>query len=234
MTTHPRHELTVFDGPLDLLLSLVEREKLSLSDVSLAHVTETFLREVRARAMDDRYPPEALAQFLVVASQLVAKKARLLVPTDEALEEAEETLVARLEAYQQYVRAGAWLAEHWQGTPRFYGRGEQESFLPEPLPLAPSLDCFHEALCRLLHAQEEVVASPKPLLLEKLINLEERIAHLKEVVRARGTMFFSQWMSEHASREERLVSFLAVLELVRMNELHVKQDDLFSDILLSL
>lgn len=229
-----RMELEPFDGPLDLLLSLVESERLSLSDVSLAHVTERFLQEVRTRAEQETYPLESLVHFLVIASRLVAMKARLLFPNESFEEEDEESLIARLQAYQAYVRAGAWLGERWSGTPLSYGRGERAEAGPPVLPMAPALGRVREAYLKML-ARVKKPASPPPrsFQLERLVTLEDRMSSLTALLRERGTASFFAWAPRDASPEVRLVSFLAVLELVREHKLAVTQPGLFSDITLS-
>lgn len=228
-------ELEPFDGPLDLLLSLVESERLSLSDVSLAHVTERFLSEVRLRAEQEMYPLESLVHFLVIASKLVAMKARLLFPNEPFEEEDEESLVARLQAYQAYVRAGAWLGERWSGTPLFYARGERQNVGPPTLPASPALEQLREAYRKVLARLKKPATPPPPrsFQLERLVTLEERMSALSALLRERGTASFFAWVPREASSEVRLVSFLAVLELVREHRLAVTQADLFSDITLS-
>jgi segregation and condensation protein A len=229
-----RMELEPFDGPLDLLLSLVESERLSLSDVSLAHVTERFLQEVRTRAEQEVYPLESLVHFLVIASKLVAMKARLLFPNEVFEEEDDASLVERLQAYQAYVRAGAWLGERWSGTPLSYGRGERTEVGPPVLPVAPELGRVREAYLKMLaRVKKPAPPPPRSFQLERLVTLEERMSALAALLRERGTASFFAWVPRDASSEVRLVSFLAVLELVREHKLTVTQTGLFSDITLS-
>ncbi len=231
-----RMELEPFDGPLDLLLSLVESERLSLSEISLAHVTERFLREVRLRAEQEAYPLESLVHFLVIASKLVAMKARLLFPQQVFEEDDDASLVERLQAYQAYVHAGAWLATRWSGVPLSYGRGEPAQTQSQTaLPATPSLERVRDAYRRMVErSKKPAPVPPRSFQLERLVTLEQRMHSLATLLREEGEASFFAWIPPEASPELRLVSFLAVLELVRERKLVVSQEALFSDITLSL
>ena len=222
-----------FEGPLDLLLQLVEAERLSLSEISLAQVTEAFLQAVRSRAEDESYPLEGLAHFLVVASKLVVLKARLLVPSPEGDEEEGASLVERLRAYQAYIRAGIWLRERSTGGSLLFSRGYREEVVEDVLPYPPTKERLHAAFLTVLRRAEAPVATPRPLMMERLVTLEDRMSSLRECVRAAKHLSLFSWVGKEATRELRLVSFLAVLELVRQREITAEQEGLFTDVTLN-
>ncbi len=221
-----------FEGPLDLLLQLVEAAKLDLSSVSLAQVTEAFLREVRAYVESERFPVEELASFLVVASKLVTMKARLLVPTEEPLEE-EDTLVERLRAYQAFVRAGELLRRQMDTGTRFFSRGDHLEEDLSILPLSPSIERLAKLYRELLAREQTSELPSKTLLLERLVSLEARMQDLGMRLTQEARFLWSSWVPSSAPRELRFVSFLAVLELLRTQKLSCEQEELFGDILLS-
>lgn len=220
-----------FEGPLDLLLQLVEGERLSLSDISLAQVTEAFLQAVRSRAEHEQYPLDALAHFLVVASRLVALKARLLIPSTQD-EEEQDSLVERLRAYQAFIRAGSWLRERSAGGSLLFSRGYHEEAQEDVLPLPPTKDRLRAAFLAVLRRAEIPLAPPRALVMERLVTLEERMRSLRDrIIDAKRLSLFS-WVGKQATREFCLVSFLAVLELVRQREISAEQEGVFTDVTL--
>ncbi len=222
-----------FEGPLDLLLQLVEGERLSLSDIALARVTEAFLQAIRSRAEDESYPLEGLAHFLVVASKLVALKARLLIPSPVVPEEEESSLLERLRAYQAYIRAGSWLQERSTGGTLLFSRGPHEEVREDILPYPPTKERLHAAFLAILRRAELPVAPPRTLMMERLVTLEDRMASLRERITAAKHLSLFSWVGEDSTREWRLVSFLAVLELVRQREITAEQEGLFTDVTLN-
>lgn len=225
--------LDTFEGPLDLLLRLVEAEQLSLTDIRLASVTEAFLQEVRVRAENTAYPIEELAHFLVVASKLVALKARLLAPGQPQEDEEEESLLARLQAYQGYIRAGEWLRSRMDGGALLFSRGAKQEVMDEILPHPPTHMQLHAALRALFARSVAPAVPPRPVLLERLVTIEDRMAALRERLAAGRELSLFSWVGKEASREMRLVSFLAVLELVRLRSVRADQSTLFEDVTLS-
>ncbi len=221
-----------FEGPLDLLLQLVEAERLSLSEISLAQVTEAFLGAVRSRAEDESFPVEGLVHFLVVASKLVALKARLLVPSLEGDEDEGVSLVERLRAYQAFIRAGNWLRERSTGGSLLFSRGYREETIDEVLPYPPTKERLHAAFLAVIRRAEAPVVPPRPLMMERLVTLEDRMSSLRERLAATKRLSLFSWVGGEATREWRLVSFLAVLELVRQREITAEQEGLFTDVTL--
>lgn len=225
--------LEAFEGPLDLLLSLVEAEDLDISAISLAHVLEPFVAAIRARAQDERYPLEDLAHFLVVAAKLVALKARALVPDLVEPDEDGPSLVERVRAYQAFVRAGEWFRGRLGGGAWLFARGPVAEPEVQVLPLAPPLDRFRLAFLGVLQRQERPAPPSRPALLARLVTLEERIAGLRALVQAGPPVSFAAWLGPAAPREVAVVSFLALLELLKGGTVTVKQSSLFSDLVIS-
>lgn len=225
-------QLEAFEGPLDLLLQLVESEKLDISEISLVQVTEPFVAAIRARAESAEYPLEDLAHFLVVAAKLIALKARLLIPTPTADEE-EAALVDRLRAYQAYVQAGAWLRARSEGGAMLFARGPHTDVAVDILPTAPLLQKVLDTMRAILRRQEKPEAPTRSAIIERLVTLEERMQDLKQAIAQGKTISFSHWIGEQPSREYAVVSFLALLELLRHHDVTVSQQDLFSDLVIS-
>lgn len=231
-------KLESFEGPLELLLDLVEKEKLSINDVSLARVAEEYVARVRSL---ERFPTADAAGFLVVAATLMLVKSRTLLPSLELTAE-EESDIAELEerlALYGEIRAAAQILGRLFGKKMMYPkdpfRGYTASFLtPLYRRQAVTLDQIREA------AEDLIEASPqeKPLpetALSAILSLEEKILEVTErVVRALEIKFSEISGHGHgvATDEERvhvIVSFLAVLELVKQGIIMVTQERPFAD-----
>lgn len=225
-------QLDAFEGPLDLLLQLVESQKLDINEISLVQVTEPFVAAIRERAESAEYPLEDLAHFLLVAAKLIALKARLLIPTPTADEE-EAALVDRLRAYQAFVYAGAWLRERSEGGAMLFARGPHTDVAVDVLPTVPPLQKIRDTMFAILRRQEKPEPPTRAAVMERLITLEERMSDLKQAISQGKTLSFTHWIGERPSREYAVVSFLALLELLRHHDVTVSQQDLFSDLVIS-
>lgn len=225
-------QLDAFEGPLDLLLQLVESEKLDINEISLVQITEPFVAAIRAKAEQENYPLEDLAHFLVIAAKLIALKARLLIPSP-VQDEEEATLVERLRAYQAYVAAGGWLRERSEGGAMLFPRGPRTDEMVDVLPLAPTPQKIRDTLLAILRRQERPVPPIRSAVMERLVTLEERMSDLKTAISQGKTLSFARWIGEQPSREYAVVSFLALLELLRHHDVTVSQEDLFSDLVIS-
>ncbi|MBD3251618.1 hypothetical protein GF380_04170, partial [Candidatus Uhrbacteria bacterium] len=105
-------QIEKFQGPLHLLLQLVEREELDISEISLSHVADQYVSHVQANK--GKIPPEELADFLVIAAKLVLIKSRLIIPSlVEDVEEEGPDLASQLRLYRQFMRAAEQMNERW-------------------------------------------------------------------------------------------------------------------------
>src|SRR5512142_2217103 len=170
-------KLDQFEGPLDLLLELIEAEKLDISQVSLAHVTDGYLRYVQEHP---EIPPEELADFLVIASRLLFIKSRILLPFLQAVAEAEEgDLESQLRIYKEYLDASK-AVEAMIGKRRFL-------FVHEKLPhvdigFAPPKKLTSSMMAEFLRG---VIARLEPLVkvpravVEKTVSIHEKIRQIQ-------------------------------------------------------
>ena len=223
-------KLEKFEGPLDLLLHLIQRDEVDIRDIPIAHITQQFLHYLEMMRLLDL---EISGEFLVVAATLMRIKARMLLPVEQPIEGEEadprEELVRRLLEYRQFKEAAGTLREREEKRGLLYERGfipPDEN--PEPLPLA-SVTLFDllDALDRVL------VRLPEKSVYEmqgQIFDIEDKMALLGGLVREAGRLAFDTVMSECTSRLEVIVSFLAVLELLRTGRMAAEQDDPFGPI----
>lgn len=224
-----------FEGPLDLLLQLVESEKLEITSVSLLQVTEPFVQHVREN--HGKIPPEELADFLVVAARLVYLKSKAILPTlsDPELEEGPD-LETQLRLYRAFAQAAAKIAELAKAGRSTYGRiyrpPKQEAPVFTP-PASVTADTLREAYRQAVRRLEPLIALPKASV-ERAITIEEKIDQLRHRVSKLMHSSFHRFLSESRDKHEMVVSFLALLELIKQRIVQVEQDRHFSDIKLTM
>jgi segregation and condensation protein A len=226
--------LDVFEGPLDVLLRLIEREELDITLVSLALVTDQFLEHVsRLKEVS----AASLADFLVIAARLLVIKSRVLLPQpetepDEDTENWEEDLAERLREYKRYKQVAAHLRAIEESGQKSYPR------IAPPPKIEPRLKPGEADPAELLEAFLRVLATHPPLapvdeivspLAVRMADCIQRIqAMLQRVARVR----FSTVVRQARSKLEVIVTFLAMLELIKQRRLYVEQETAFGEIYL--
>jgi segregation and condensation protein A len=223
--------LSVFDGPLDLLLYLIEREELDITAVSLVQVTDQYLGYIRSAEQIDA---AALAEFIAIGARLLLLKSRALLPRPlpEGQEEDEDfgdDLVARLREYKRFKEAAGWLRDIDERGLHSYPRLGPISGVPLPTGLnGVTLDLLSKIVQEVL---ERAPDEPEEEVIERhVITVEERVAQLKDQLGERKRLSFRAFISQCRTRIEIIVSFMAVLELIKGLQLQAEQDGLFGDI----
>jgi segregation and condensation protein A len=227
--------LPVFEGPLDLLLRLIEREELDITAVALAQVTDQYLAHVRALEAPD---PAALSAFLLIAARLLVIKSRALLPrpraaeADEALTDGED-LVRQLQEYQRYKQAAALLRAWEAQGRRSYTRNAPPPALPAARPapidatLADMLAAVQRRMQLLMPLEEPVAGMPAP----KVITVGEMAGRIRDRLRAQEWFSFEDLLSAAVSRVELVVALWSVLELLKRRAIVVEQGELFGPIM---
>jgi segregation and condensation protein A len=237
MTTPTEAAYTVrlpdFEGPLDLLLHLIEREEMDITRLSLAQVTDQYMQYLNSMQRADA---EQIAEFLVVAAKLLLIKSRLLlpqepIPGDGPSEDVGDELTRQLIEYRRYKQVSLQLKE-WEGK----GLRAYPRIAPRPR-VEPRLDLSNVALEDLAALVDLVLAAHRaapisdvvaPLVIrvsDKMADIEGRLARGERVS-------FRSWLGRSSTRVEIVVSFLAVLELIKQRKIVVRQDELFGDIMI--
>lgn len=219
-----------FEGPLDLLLQLIESEKMEITQVSLIQMTEPFVQHVREH--QGTIAPEELADFLVVAAKLVYLKSRAILPglTDAELDEGPD-LETQLRLYKTFVAAADRFDQIWNSGARSFGRTrhpvrDMVGFIPPRNATMPLLQELYQKVIRRL---EPIAQLPKAAIL-RAISIEEKIEQLRARVARSLKTSFHRFMAEAQDRSEMVVSFLALLELIKQRIVSVNQGHLFEDI----
>ncbi|MBI2021155.1 segregation/condensation protein A [Candidatus Giovannonibacteria bacterium] len=222
--------LEKFSGPLDLLLNLVQEEKLSINEISLAKVAEQYISYLKT--LEDM-PKEELASFLVVASTLILIKSRSLIPNLELSVEEKidiSELERRLKTYEFFKKLSEHIKTLNQKKRHLFGReaylGMQSVFFPPEGILAHDLKNILEELIITLPQKESL---PEDII-EKAVSIEEKINELKSRLESALELSFQDIRGGKKEKVEVIVSFLAVLELVKQGFLILDQKETFGNI----
>ncbi len=229
--------LPVFEGPLDLLLHLIERQELDITEVSLALVTNQYLDYL---ATIDERSLDNLADFVVVAARLLLIKSQVLLPrppTPPSVEPEDEDLgadlVQQLIEYRRYKEVAGWLHEQEIKGLRSYVR-----LAPAPL-MDRSLELGEVTLGDLLDALRDVLAvkpsapSVNGEVAPLSITIADQMDLITQQTARRRHVSFLRLMQRTANRLEVIVTLLALLELVKQHRVTMRQDQAFGDILIS-
>ncbi len=227
-------KLPVFEGPLDLLLQLIEKEELDITTVSLVEVTDQYLAYVHSQKEIDA---DALADFVAIGAKLLYLKSRALLPRPPEAEEEQPTAeevgdeLARLLAeYRRFKEAAGSLREMeekgWHAYPRLAA--------PPEVPMPSGLE--RVTLKKLLKIVQEALkrqpAEPEGAIEREEITIQGKVEEIQSALASEGRASFRRLVSACRSRLEIVVAFLAVLELIKSQRVQAKQDELFGDILL--
>lgn len=234
-------QLKDFDGPLDLLLHLIGKAQVDIKDIFISQITDQYIESVRNAPdldMDDA------TDFLVMAATLLEIKSRAMLPKPPKLEEDEEdpeqALIRQLEEYKRFKETAAAMQQ--------FEKAAQDIFtkLPEEYPLPPqetelvglTLEGLTEAFLRIWarkpaadEENEQNRYAPRDIRRDEH-TVQECMLTLLHGIRRKGRMRFDEAFSEAPTREEVVTLFLAMLELLKLGEMHLEQESVYSDIIL--
>jgi segregation and condensation protein A len=220
----------IFEGPLDTLLSLIEKRKLFINDISLAQVADDYIGYVRS--LSD-FPIAESAHFVLIASTLVLIKSKSLLPTLTLTEEEEQNiddLQNRLREYQKYKALSRHLKERFNIHTEYLRLPSKEKIVVFTPDKNTTVSRIHETIMQVIHQIPKKEFVPK-VLVQKVVSLEEMMESLAKRITEGVKMSFKTF-SQHGKAEKVnvIVSFLAMLELVKQGIIHVKQEADFHDI----
>lgn len=215
-----------FSGPLGLLLELLDKNELEIKDVNLARVADEYL----GRLESEQVLPEEMADFLVVASRLIYLKSRELLPYLRIDEEDERIvdLEDQLRLYRLFKDAADRLEGQFTSSKKSYLRPYAKRIIETEDAFYPAenitLVNLHQAFRSLLKRMEPFFALQQ-VSMERVKSVEERLDELKGAISSRAKMSFRDVVSGAKSKVEVVVSFLALLEMMRRQIVKVKQKD---------
>ncbi|MBI3957134.1 MAG: segregation/condensation protein A [Candidatus Kerfeldbacteria bacterium] len=222
--------LEQFEGPLHLLLELIERRKLDISTIALADVAEQFLGYVSA---NPNLHPDELADFLVVAAKLLLIKSRTLLPSLAAEEDGDNDLERQLKIYREYYEASKRIERMIRRHHYSFARGASLKVRDEERRFRPPEGLVPDELTRLLRIVlkrlEPFVTISEDVII-RTVNIRDKIENIRSQILENVTMNFQTLLEQANSKTDIIVTFLAMLELVKMRAIAVVQNDMFRGI----
>lgn len=236
------YKLEKFEGPLDLLLHLIEKNKIDIYDIPIVEITEQYLAYVNQMEKEDL---DIVSDFLVMAATLLDIKSRMLLPAPETEEGEEEDpraeLVARLLEYKKYKLMAEELADMEDGAdgvlykkptvPKEVAKYEPPVDLDkllDGLTLA-KLQRVFDGIMRRQKEKLDPIRSKFGTIKREVISLETRIMDVLHYARKHRKFSFRQLLTEKRGKLEVVVSFLAVLELMKIGKIHLTQEHTFDE-----
>jgi segregation and condensation protein A len=234
METDYKVKLEIFEGPLDLLLYLIKRDEIDIYDISIERITKQYLEYLQAFK---ELQIDIAGEFVVMAANLIYLKSRSLLPLDQQPpeEDADEDdprwdLIRQLIEYKKFKEAAGQLRDRALEQERIFTRdGGSPPISDAPLPL-------HEVgIFQLIHAFQEVIKRVEARedlheIFGERFSVSEKIEKILERVANGASVRFSELFGQIVSRVEIVVTFLALLELIRLNQVRALQRKMFDEI----
>ncbi len=221
-------QLDEWKGPLDLLLQLIEKQEMDITEVSLSTVAEQFIEYMNLKPIS----PEETADFLVIASKLIYIKSKALLPNLELDDDDGIDLEKQLKMYKEYIEASKQIQKILKKKKLSFSKEKypeglltQGFFPPKSLNTPKLARIYSQVLARI----KPVVVLPKRII-QKTIKLSERIKHIRDLIMKEACTSFNKLICDSKSKTEKIVSFLAILELTKQKIVNIEQSELFDDI----
>ncbi|MBR3765417.1 MAG: segregation/condensation protein A [Clostridia bacterium] len=235
-------QLKDFDGPLDLLLFLINKEKIDIKDIFVSEITDQYISLVRSASDLDM---DEATEFLVMAASLLEIKSRAMLPRPPKVEDGEEdpeqALIRRLEEYKRFRETADAMKQFEKAAGNLFTK------LPEEYPLPPqetelvglTLQGLTEAFLRIWARKPDLPEEPTEInhyaprdIRRDEHNVQECMLDLLKGLRRKGCMRFEEAFSNAPTKEEVVTYFLALLELLKLGEMHLDQEGVYGDIIL--
>ena len=228
--------LPAYEGPLDVLLRLIERQQLAITDVSLVEVTGQFLRHVEEM---HEAPPEVIAEFTAMGTRLTLLKSRSLLPRPPKQEDETEPdpndLVRQLQEYQRLKGAARALEARRAAGMASFSPGGTGS-ITKPSRMAPVRLARYEPTVLIRSLRRRLSAMPRVIQTirhRRIVSLREMVDRVLAMTAGVPGIRFGHVTRDYRTRSERATAFLAVLVLIRRRALDASQDGLFGEIRLT-
>lgn len=225
-------KLNQFEGPLDLLLSLLEKDKIDIKDIFVSDITEQYLAYISDINSLDM---ENASEFLTVAAHLLEIKSRSLLPKPPVLEEGEEdpeqALIRRLTEYKMFKEAGIKLQEMEQENLGVYYKLPEEMNMQQRIELDDmKLDALMEAFAQVLSRFENKTVKKQREIKRDTYTIKGKMSYIRRRLAVNKKMSFFDMFEDDGNKSEVVTTFAAMLELWKNHFLKLKQEENFGDI----
>lgn len=229
-------KLNQFEGPLDLLLHLLDKDKIDIKDIFVSDITEQYLKYIENIAEFDM---ENASEFLTVAAHLLEIKSRSLLPKPAPLEEGEEdpeqALIRRLTEYKMYKEAGEKLHDLEEENLKVYYKLPEEINMQQRIELEDmKLDALMEAFGEVLKRFENKTVKKQREIRRDTYTVKGKMAYIRRKLSSKKEMSFFDMFEDDGNKSEVVTTFAAMLELWKNRYLKLTQKEHFGDILVKL
>ena len=236
-------KINVFEGPLDLLLHLIEKNKIDIYDIPIVEITDQYMEYIHSMDQEDL---GTMSEFMVMAATLLDIKCKMLLPK-EINEEGEEEdpreeLVQKLLEYKMYKYMSYELKECMDNAAGVFYKAPTipDEVLKYREPVDPSellagltlekLNNIYQSILKRQEAKIDPIRSKFGTIEKEEVSLSDKMLAMKSYASEHRKFSFRQLLTNQSSRVQVIVTFLSILELMQMGYIHVQQDELFDDI----
>lgn len=230
MTEEFNYKLESFEGPLDLLLTLIKKNKVSIWDIPIVEITDQYLEAISGieKTMLDN-----TGEFIILASQLLYIKSKMLLPKDEENEDEEdprEELAQRLFEYKKIKEASQEMRKSEFSSKYMVFREEEKIKFPIPEysrnhDISELIDAFGNIYQRKIRRKKPEKRAFYGIVGREKVSVDDMAEKIKIVLKRKKRVKFSQLFSDDDSRPEMIATFLAVLEMIKLNKIRADYDD---------
>lgn len=229
-------KVEVFEGPMDVLMHLIEKNQIDIYDIPIAIITEQYLAYLRALEI---FNIEVASEFLVMAATLLQIKSRMLLPKPPKIEEEEDDLidprqelVNRLLEYKQFKQISSLLEEMAESRGKYFFRQKQEFSSDLPLPEGLSIDDLLLAFAAVWESQlKEPVQT---FVSREEVTMQDKMQDIIYLLRSSSRLTFGETLIRSGGKSEIVAAFLALLELIRLKRIMINQERNFGEIYITL
>ena len=228
-------KVEAFEGPMDVLMHLIDKSQIDIYDIPIAIITEQYLDYLRALEF---FNIEVASEFLVMAATLLQIKSRMLLPKPPKLEEEEDLidprqeLVNRLIEYKQFKQISTILEEMAETRGKYFFRQKQEFSSDLPLPEGLTIDDLLVAFAAVWESQlKEPV---KTFVAREEVTMQDKMQDIIFLLRSSLRLTFAETIIRSGGKSEIVAAFLALLELIRLKRVTISQEKIFGEIYITL
>ena len=223
------YRLDKFEGPLDLLLTLIQKNKVSIYDIPIAEITDQYLEAIdgiEESSLDNT------GEFIVMAAQLLYIKSKLLLPKNEEEEEEDprEELARRLLEYQKFKEASKELRKTEFSSKYMVFREEEQIKFPVPEydrhhDVSALIDAFNSIIARRVRREKPTKRAFSGIVGREKVSVDDMVEKICKRLKKNGTVQFKTLFKEDDSKPEMIATFLAVLEMIKLNRLFAEYNE---------
>lgn len=232
-----RYKLETFEGPLDLLLTLIKKNKVSIYDIPIVEITEQYLEAIEGI---DEEQIDNTSEFLVMAADLLYIKSKMLLPKEEEEEEEDprEELAQRLAEYQKFKEASQELRKTEFSSKYMIFRDEEKIEFPVPEynrehTISDLLDAFNSIMARKIRKEKPTKRAFTGIVGREKVSVDDMVEKICKRLRKKRKITFKTLFREEDSKPEMIATFLAVLEMIKLNRLFAEYSSENKDFILT-